>query len=111
VAVGVVAQEIPEGLDGVDRGGTQSFRGRRRLKIFADRLPRSAAQGGQQLAVVQKTQTQDLGDSEHHVPVRHGLDHVAAQPLAELHHALLVVENKRTLNVKEEILINIARNI
>jgi hypothetical protein len=45
VAVGIVAQEIPAGLDGVDRGGTQTFRGRR-LKIFADRLPRAAAQGG-----------------------------------------------------------------
>ena len=90
VAVGIVSQKIAEGLDGVDRSGTQLARRRRWLQIFADRLPGTTAQRRQPLSVVQEIPPQDLGNAQHHVPVRHGLDDVSAEPLTEFHHALLV---------------------
>ena len=33
---------------------------------------------------------EELGDREHQVPMRHGLEHVTAEPLAELHGPFLI---------------------
>jgi hypothetical protein len=47
-------------------------------------------------ALLQKAASQNLGDAENDVPVRHGLDDMAAQPLSEFHHALLMARGTRS---------------
>ena len=84
--VGVKAlRKITKGLCGNNsRGDRLGFR-HRRLQEGLQTFPGAAAQLNQQLAIMQEETAEDLGDGEDEVPVRHGPEHMTAEPLAELH--------------------------
>jgi hypothetical protein len=92
--MGVVAEQVAEGLDGDESPGQHINMFRSGSEIGLQTLPAATAQIGEPLPVIQKAAPQNLGDAEDDVPVGHGLDDIAAQPLPEFHHSLLVAGSK-----------------
>ena len=88
--MGMIAQQIPKGLDGQDSAVHGLFVLNGSFIDGFKRRPPAPAEFRQQLTVVQKVPPQNFRDAEHHMPVRNRFYNVPAQPFAELNHTLLV---------------------
>ena len=53
-------------------------------------IPRTAAETGKKLSIIQEIPAKNLRDTEDEMTVRHLLEDIHAKPFAEFHHALLV---------------------
>jgi hypothetical protein len=90
VGVGIVSQEIAEGLHGDDGAGDGIIFGDRLLEKDLQGFPGATAQIGKKLPVIEKVSAKNLRDAEDEMPVRYLLEDIHAEPLAEFYDALLM---------------------
>jgi hypothetical protein len=53
-------------------------------------IPRTAAETGKKLSIIQEIPAKNLRDAENEMTVGHLFENIHAKPLAEFHHALLM---------------------
>jgi len=93
VAVGIKSQIITKGLDGDDRARQRRiFRHPDRSGLHENfqRFPGATAQTGKKFPIIKKIPAQDFGEAEDEMTVGNLLENIPAEPLSELHHALLM---------------------
>ena len=90
MAVGIDPEEVAKSLHGNHRAGDRRLFRHGLLHKDFQRFPGAAAEGGKQFSIIQKVTAKHLRDAENKMPVGNLFENIQAEPLAELHHALLV---------------------
>ena len=102
VAVAVESQKTSKCLDG-DSGAWDGVLPRyRTTQIHFERLPSAAVQLREQVAVVEKVSSKDLGDREHKMTMPYRFDHFLAKPLTKLQQPLLVARRTEVTAFAQE---------
>jgi len=91
----ITVRQISKSLCGHDPAGTATRLRDCGLQEGFQGFPGANTQVSQQFAVPQEEAPEELGDREHQVPMRHGFEHVTAEPLAELHGPFLMARGTK----------------
>ena len=102
----ITVLQISKSLCGHDPAGTATRLRDCGLQEGLQGFPGAAARISQQPAVMEEEAPEELGDREHQVPMRHGLEHVTAEPLAELHGPFLMARGTKVAALTLEVILH-----
>ena len=88
--MGIESEKIAKRLHGDDGARDGIIFGNCILEKDLKGFPGATAEIGKKLPVIEEIPAENLWDAEYEMPVRDFLEYVAAQPLPELHHPLLM---------------------